>query len=91
MKIETIHAFYNFKSLCICDVNSGHLYSKQTEISQKQTEQRKIFKISYYIISKVLKNEMIKIIEVLSFALYVKRQTPGKEKFLLRYQAKKSK
>jgi hypothetical protein len=40
------------------------LHTKQTEISQKQSEQTKIFKISYYIISEVLKKEMIKIIEV---------------------------
>jgi hypothetical protein len=50
--------------LCICDVNSGYLHTKQTEISQKLSEQTKIFKISYYIISEVLMNEMIKIIEV---------------------------
>ena len=40
------------------------MQTKQTEISQKQSEQTKIFKISYYIISEVLMNEMIKRIEV---------------------------
>jgi hypothetical protein len=39
------------------------LHTKQTEISQNQSEQTKVFKISYYIISEVLKN-VIKIIEV---------------------------
>ena len=32
-----LDSFY-FKSLCICDVNSGYLHTKQTEISQKQSE-----------------------------------------------------
>ena len=40
------------------------MHTKQTEVSQKQSEQTKIFKISYYIIWDVLKNEMIKRIEV---------------------------
>ena len=57
---------YTIKS-CICDVNSGYLHTKQTEISRKQSEQTKIFKISYYIISEVLKNEMIKRIEVIFY------------------------
>jgi hypothetical protein len=42
------------------DVNSGYLHTKQTEISQIQSRQMKIFKISYYNVSDVLKNEMIK-------------------------------
>jgi hypothetical protein len=57
-------SFY-FKSLCICNVNSGYLHTKQTEISQKQSEQTKIFKISYYIILEVLKNELTKRFEVI--------------------------
>jgi hypothetical protein len=40
------------------------LHINKTEITRRQSEQTKIFKISYYIIPKVLKNEMIKIIEV---------------------------
>jgi hypothetical protein len=56
-------SFY-FKSLCICYVNSGYLHTKQTEISRKQSEQTKVFKISYYIISEVLKNKTITKIEV---------------------------
>jgi hypothetical protein len=56
-------SFY-FKS-CICNVNSGYLHTKQTEISQKQSEQTKIFKISYYIILEVLKNELTKRFEVI--------------------------
>jgi hypothetical protein len=48
-----------------CDVeNSGHLDINKTEITQRQSEQTKIFKISHYIISKVYKNEMIKMIGV---------------------------
>jgi hypothetical protein len=62
--VNTIYTSFYFKSLCICEVNTGYLHTKQTEISLKQSEQTKIFKISYYIISEVLKNEMIKIIEV---------------------------
>ena len=61
--MNTIYKLH-FKSLCICDVNCWYLHIKQTEISQKQSEQTKIFRISYYIISEVLKKEMIKIIEV---------------------------
>jgi hypothetical protein len=61
--VNTIYKLH-FKSLCICDVNCWYLHIKQTEISQKQSEQTKIFRISYYIISEVLKKEMIKIIEV---------------------------
>jgi hypothetical protein len=52
------------QSLFICDVNSGHLYINKTEITQRESLQTKIFKISYYVISEVLKNEMITIIEV---------------------------
>ena len=52
------------QSLFICDVNSGHLHINKIEITQRQRVQTKIFKISYYIISEVLKNEMIKRIEV---------------------------
>ena len=59
-----IQDFTLIKSLCICDVISGYLHIKHTEISQKESEQTKIFKISYYIISEVLMNEMIKRIEV---------------------------
>jgi hypothetical protein len=46
------------------------LHTKQTEMSQKQSEETKIFKISYYIISEVLKNEMTKIIEVRCTLMY---------------------
>ena len=45
------------------------MHINKTEITQRQSEQTKIFKINYYIISKGLKNEMIKIIEVIG-ALY---------------------
>ena len=61
--IELYLTFFD-QSLFICDVNSGHLQVNKTEITQRQSEQTKIFKISYYIISKFLKNEMIKINEV---------------------------
>jgi hypothetical protein len=61
--IELYLTFFD-QSLFICDVNSGYLQVNKTEITQRQSEQTKIFKISYYIISKVLKNEMIKINEV---------------------------
>jgi hypothetical protein len=55
-----------------CDVeNSGHLDINKTEITQRQSEQTKIFKISYYIISEVLKKEMIQIIEVRSTLIMV--------------------
>jgi hypothetical protein len=40
------------------------LHINKIEITQRQSVQTKIFKISYYIISEVLKNEMIKRIEV---------------------------
>jgi hypothetical protein len=48
-----IHANFHFKSLCICYVNSGYLHTKQTEISQKQSEQTK----SYFIF--FLRSEII--------------------------------
>jgi uncharacterized membrane protein len=65
--MNAIYTSSYFKSLCICDINSEYLHTKQTKISQKQSEHTKIFKISYYIISEVLKNEMIKIIVELTF------------------------
>ena len=53
------------QSLFICDVNAGHLHINKTEITLRQSVQTKInLQISYYIISEVLKNGMIKIIEV---------------------------
>ena len=51
-------AFFD-QSLFICDVNSVHLHINKTEITQRQSVQTKIFKISYNIISKVLRNEML--------------------------------
>ena len=44
----------------MCDVNSRHLHIKQTDISQKESEETKIFKRSYFIILKVLPNKTIK-------------------------------
>jgi hypothetical protein len=46
-----------YEAAFVCDVNSGYLHTKQTEISQKHSEQTKIFEISYHIISEVLKND----------------------------------
>ena len=44
----------------MCDVNEVHLHIKQTEISQEQSEEAKIFKRSYFIILKVLQKKTIK-------------------------------
>ena len=51
-------------SLCICDVSSDICIPNKLQVSRKQSEQTEIFKISSNIISKVLKNEMVKRIEV---------------------------
>ena len=61
---DILYITFSDNSLCTCDVNSRHLHIKQTDISQKESEETKIIKRSYFIILKVLPNKTIKNFEV---------------------------